>query len=492
MTPGRTDALVSAIKRINFLDVRTIGVILLAVVILLNVMLLPPPAQITNQHLGMVMLGLIVIAILLGFPIAFTLMGLGMLFGFFAFHRPGMGLTDNPVFDQMVLRTFGVMTADVIISVPLFIFMGYIVERSNIIDRLFRAMQLAMGGTPGSLAVATIATCAVFAAATGIIGAVVTLMGLLVLQPMLKAGYDARLATGSIAAGGCLGILIPPSVMLILYGATAGVSVVQLYAAAMMPGLMLAMMYIGYVMARAMLRPEQAPRLPLEERNVPTWQVIKLLVTSVLPLALLIMAVLGSILAGVATPTEAAALGAMGACLLALSYRRLSWLRFKESVFLTARTTSMVCWLLVGSWLFSSTFAVLGGQHIIESWVLSFDLSPVEFLILSQIIIFLLGWPLEWTVIIVIFVPIFLPLLAHFGVDPIFFGILVALNLQTAFLSPPVAMAAFYLKGVAPPHVRLGQIFLGIIPFVMLIVVAMVLIYIFPQIVLWLPSVLYS
>jgi len=478
--------------RVLRLDTRTIGFSVLGLILLAYALFLPPPSQITNGHMGMMMLGLIVVAILLGFPIAFTLMGLGILFGLYAFWRPGLPISENPVFDQMVLRTYGVMTNDIIISVPLFIFMGYIVERSGIIDRLFKSLELSMARVPAALAVATIATCAVFAAATGIVGAVVTLMGLLVLPPMLKAGYDVKLATGAIAAGGCLGILIPPSVMLILYGATAGVSVVQLYAGALIPGIMLALLFIGYVMLRAKLNPKLAPPLPMEERNVSRRVIARMLVTSFLPLALLIMAVLGSITAGWATASEAAALGAIGAILLALAYRRLSWERFTDSVFLTSRTTAMVCWLLVGSWVFSSTFAVLGGQHILEQWVFSLDLSPAGFLFMSQVLIFLLGWPLDWTVIIIIFVPIFLPMLTHFGIDPLFFGLLTALNLQTAFLSPPMAMAAYYLKGVAPPHVTLAQIFMGMVPFMVIQILALVLLAVFPAIGLWLPNALYK
>jgi len=473
-------------------DTRTVGFGVLGLILVAYLLFLPPPSQITNAHMGMVMLGLIVAAILLGFPIAFTLMGLGILFGMYAFWRPGVPLSENPVFDQMVLRTYGVMTNDIIISVPLFIFMGYIVERSGIIDRLFKSLELSMARVPASLAVATIATCAVFAAATGIVGAVVTLMGLLVLQPMLKAGYNVELATGAIAAGGCLGILIPPSVMLILYGATAGVSVVQLYAGALIPGIMLSSLYIGYVMVRAKINPRMAPPLPMEQRNVPRGEIARMLLTSFLPLAVMIAAVLGSIVAGWATASEAAALGAIGAIALALAYRRLSWERFTDSVFLTSRTTAMVCWLLVGSWVFSSTFAVLGGQHILEQWVFSLDLSTGGFLFMSQFLIFLLGWPLDWTVIIIIFVPIFLPMLGHFGVDPLFFGLLTALNLQTAFLTPPMAMAAFYLKGVAPPHVTLGQIFRGMVPFMLIQIGALILLGMFPGIGLWLPTLLYK
>jgi tripartite ATP-independent transporter DctM subunit len=474
------------------LEARTVGFGIIALIALGYILFLPPPSQITEPHLGMVMLGVIIAAILLGFPIAFTLIGLGILFGVVAFHRPGVPLFENPVFDNMVLRTYGVMTADVIIAVPLFIFMGYIVERSGIINRLFRSLELAMSRVPAALAVATIATCAVFAAATGIIGATVTLMGLLVLPPMLKAGYDVKLAAGSIAAGGTLGILIPPSIMLILYGATAGVSVVQLYMGALIPGLMLSTMYVGYVIARAAINPKLAPKLPAEELNVPRKEVFMMLLTSFFPLAVLISAVLGSILFGVATPTEAAAVGALGATGLAAAYKRLSFTRLKESVFLTSRTTAMVCWLLVGSWVFSSTFAALGGQNILESWVYSMDLSPGGFLFLSQLMIFLLGWPLDWTVIIIIFVPIFLPMLANFGIDPLFFGLLTAINLQTAFLSPPMAMAAYYLKGVAPPQVTLAHIFMGMVPFMLIQVIAMILLVLFPAIGLWLPKVFYG
>jgi len=483
--------MINALKAVKF-EARTIGFGIIAIIAIAYILLLPPPSQITNAHLGMIMLGVIVAAILMGFPIAFTLMGLGILFGLAAFHRPGVPLLENPVFDNMVLRTYGVMTNDVIIAVPLFIFMGYIVERSGIIDRLFRSLELAMSRVPAALAVATIATCAVFAAATGIVGATVTLMGLLVLPPMLKAGYDIKMSAGAIAAGGCLGILIPPSVMLILYGATAGVSVVQLYMGAIIPGIMLSLMYIGYVIIRAILNPKLAPKLPLEERNVPVRQILRMLVTSFFPLALLIGAVLGSILFGVATPTEAAAVGALGAALLALAYGKMNLRRLKESAFLSARTTAMVCWLLVGSWVFASTFATLGGQTVLENFVYSMDLSPAGFLFLSQFIIFLLGWPLDWTVIIIIFIPIFLPMLANFGIDPLFFGLLTALNLQTAFLSPPMAMAAYYLKGVAPPQVTLAHIFLGMIPFMLLQLTAVLLLALFPQIGMWLPSVFYQ
>ncbi len=622
----------------------------------------------TNGHYGLLMLSLVVVAIMLGFPTAFTLMGMGMLFTFFAYHsgdQTAVGAVKQTL-DLMVQRAFSVMGNDVLISIPLFVFMGYLVERANLIDKLFRSLHLALARVPGSLAVATLVTCAVFATATGIVGAVVTLMGLLALPQMLKAGYDVRVSAGTITAGGCLGILIPPSVLLIVYGATAGVSVVQLYAGAFFPGLMLAGLYILYVIILAKIKPELAPPLSAEQRLVPLpepllsigaepakraltgliaalkgrrnagvstpyllgqlaivlapavlfaavaltsyqsvtrvapvdeaselqamgsgdeaeeaeeeeeegglavpegaddkakddelapppgseepaakaqasgtpapdaapattaadtaaattqpapmayWitlgigaaalltfyavlsyarlEVFKMLLSSFFPLLVLILAVLGSIVFGLATPTEAAAVGALGGFLLAVAYRQLTFKVVKESVFLTAKTSAMVCWLFVGSAIFSAAFALLGGQELVEKWVLSMNLSKTEFLILSQVIIFILGWPLEWTEIIVIFMPIFIPLLDNFGVDPLFFGLLVALNLQTAFLSPPVAMSAFYLKGVSPPHVTLNQIFAGMLPFMGIQVVAIVLLYIWPQIGLWLPTVLY-
>ena len=438
----------------------------------------------TNPELGVLMLGMFVVLIMLGFPIAFTLMAIGVGFGYHA-----MG---NSIFPLLVQRTYNVMSNDVLISVPLFVFMGYLIERANILDRLFRSIQLAAGGLPGSLAIATLLTCALFATATGIVGAVVTLMGLLAFPAMLRHGYDTRLSAGVVCAGGCLGILIPPSIMLILYGATAGVSVVQLYAGALFPGLLLTGLYVLYVMARAVLNPSLAPTLPKEERQVPLKVVIYSLTTSFLPLALLIAAVLGSIMFGLATPHEAAAVGALGSIVLAAAYRSLTWEKLKESVFLTARTTAMVCWLFVGSFLFSAVFAYLGGHEVIRDFVVDLNLNPLTFMIMAQIIIFLLGWPLEWTEIIIIFVPIFLPLLEHFGINPLFFGLLIALNIQTSFLSPPVAMAPFYLKGVAPPHVTINEIFRGVMPYLALVIIAMALLYIFPGIGLWLPEVIYS
>ena len=654
-----------------------------------------PWTSLTNGHIGLLMLALIVVAIMLGFPTAFTLMGMGVFFAWYAYNAVNPKLAVPQTLDLFVQRTYGVMSNDVLIAIPLFLFMGYLVERAQLIDKLFHSLHLATVRLPGSLAVATIITCAIFATATGIVGACVTLMGLLAFPAMLKAGYNVKVAAGAVTAGGCLGILIPPSVLLIVYGATAGVSVVQLYAGAFIPGFMLAALYIGYIVVLAKWKPalmpplsESARRVPLpphsqalaqqkihvlaalwralagpgsasvpkrtvlgqllislvpalaivallgityrsatapeveastagliqaggefaaeatsqeqdtgligqpspEEEKAdgvkepagggagelspppgaaaattqeppvaakavadkpataepatrnrvpaPIWfwivfalgaaaigliywlwswerlEVFKMLLISFFPLALLILAVLGSIVFGLATPAEAAAVGAFGGFLMAAAYRYIAHLKggsggafsgaviggtlrefgtiIKESSFLTAKTSAMVCWLFVGSGIFAAAFALLGGQEVIEKWVLSMDLTPVQFMMLAQFIIFILGWPLEWTEIIIIFMPIFIPLLPHFNIDPLFFGLLVALNLQTAFLSPPVAMAAFYLKGVSPPHVSLNQIFAGMLPFMAIQVVALVLLYTFPQIGLWLPQTLYK
>jgi tripartite ATP-independent transporter DctM subunit len=317
-------------------------------------------------------------------------------------------------------------------------------------------------------------------------------MGLLAFPAMLRAGYDIKLSAGVVCAGGCLGILIPPSVMLILYGATAGVSVPKLYAGALLPGLLLAFLYIGYVIIRCAMNPSLAPKLPVEQRNVSTLKIAIALLTSFFPLALLIMSVLGAIFFGLATPTEAAAMGSLGSLILATAYRSLSFVKLRESVYLTARTSAMVCWLFVGSFIFSSIFAYMGGHEPIKNFVDWVNPSPLTFLLMTQVIIFILGWPLEWTEIIIIFVPIFLPLLQHYGIDPLFFGVLIALNIQTSFLSPPVAMAPFYLKGVAPKHVTINQIFSGVMPFLFLVLLAMLVLYMFPGLALWLPKVLYG
>jgi tripartite ATP-independent transporter DctM subunit len=445
----------------------------------------------SDPVIALFMLGLFIVFIFLGFPIAFTLMAMGIGFGFYAYYDPVLSFLDNRIFYLFVQNTFSVMNNDVLISIPLFLFMGYIIERANILDRLFLSLQTALRHVPGSMAVAALITCALFATATGIVGAVVTLMGLLALPSMLKAGYDQKLAAGVITAGGTLGILIPPSIMLIVYAATAGVSVVKLYAAAMVPGFLLACLNLVYVIVRVVINPSLAPK-PKDVDNVGFWDGFKLLVTAFFPLALLILAVLGSILFGLATPSEAAAMGALGGTMLAVAYKAFTWQRLRESVYLTAKTSAMVCYLFVGSWTFSSVFSYLGGEHIIKDFMMSMDLNTVQFLIIAQLIIFVLGWPLEWSEIIIIFVPIFLPLLAHFNVDPLLFGILIAVNLQTSFLTPPMAMSAYYLKGVAPPDLALWTIFKGCFPFLGMVLVTLVLVYAQPALVNWLPDLLYN
>ena len=670
----------------------------------------------SDPALGLTMLALIVVVIMMGFPTAFTLMGLGMVFGFTAFYDPSQPWLDNKVFNLMVQRTFGAMTNDVLLSIPLFVLMGYVMERGALVDKMFHSVQLAFRRLPGSLAVATLVICTFWGIASGLVGAVVVLMGVIAMRPMLNAGYDTRLAAGVITAGGTLGILIPPSVMIIVYAAVAGQSVVKLYAAAMFPGFFLAFLYLVYVIGWVLIDPKIAPKLPEEKLRTPVspwlqalgqqyspriltalfsavlrpqralqiqvselrvswWLLVKslgmslvplisvlvtlasvwwfvvihsqaennaadaakaaisqpasadnnttlkeaapqggvieppgasggvkeppaasngvqeppgasngvqeppgaetlkepssandvqlppgaesdtkkaeadgdapmqalgdgdtseaprteavpenfytgfyiscvlfawllvwyykgfdgeqfeildMLVKSVMPLGILTVVVLGVILLGITTATESAAVGAAGAFIMAWASGSLDFKRTKEAVFLTAKTTSMVCWLFVGSALFSAVFAILGGQRLVEEWVMAMDLSPIQFMLLSQAIIFVLGWPLEWTEIIVIFVPIFLPLLTHFQIDPILWGVLVFVNLQAAFLSPPVAMSAFYLKGVSPPHVTINQIFAGMMPYMLIVILCMVLMYIWPGLTLWLPNYLYG
>jgi len=675
----------------------------------------------SDPALGLLMLSLIVVVIMLGFPTAFTLMGLGMAFGFGAFYDPSAPWFDNKIFNLMVQRTFGAMTNDTLLSIPLFVLMGYVMERGALVDKMFHSVQLAFRKLPGSLAVATLVICTFWGIASGLVGAVVVLMGVIAMRPMLNAGYDTRLAAGVITAGGTLGILIPPSVMIIVYAAVAGQSVVKLYAAAMFPGFFLASLYLIYIIGWVLIDPKVAPKLPAEQTRanispevkkiadhyaskyflallqallspgkvlkksadsvVVTWgfiaksfvmslvpilmtvatmgavwwyvvihsqeennaaavqavatqtakaeassaaptgesssaaapvatersgvqeppgasdlkeppgagglqeppgsqgvqeppgaetvktatssqgvqlppgaesitakaeesdaplqalgdgdtsdapktepvpegfyvgfwiacalcaallayyywhfdaeqyEILNMLVRSVMPLGILTFVVLGVILFGITTATESAAVGAAGAFLMAWSAGTLDFEKIKQAVFLTAKTTSMVCWLFVGSALFSAVFAILGGQRLVEEWVMALNLTPIQFLLLSQAIIFILGWPLEWTEIIVIFVPIFLPLLAHFQIDPMLWGVMVFVNLQAAFLSPPVAMSAFYLKGVSPPHVTINQIFAGMMPYMFIVILCLVLMYIWPELTLWLPNYLYG
>ena len=440
----------------------------------------------TDPQVAILMLSLFIFLVLLGFPIAFTLIAMGVGFGYYAYFEEG-NLFLNKIFYLLNQNTYSVMENDVLVAIPLFLFMGYVVERANIVNRLFFSLQLATRHLPGSMAVAALATCAIFATASGIIGAVVTLMGLLAFPAMVKANYNRGFAAGVICAGGTLGILIPPSIMLIVYAAIAELSPLRLYAAAIIPGFLLAGFYMIYVIGYAYFKPSIAPK-PIEEEVPEVKEIIIQLLTSFVPLALLIFTVLGSILLGLATPAEAAAIGASGGLFLAFCYKSLTFEGLKQSVFLTAKTTAMVCWLFVGSWTFASVFSYLGGHEIVEHWILGFNLEPWQFLVLVQLLIFLLGWPLEWTEILIIFVPIFLPMLDTFGVNPYFFAMLVALNLQTSFLTPPMAMAAYYLKGVVGDQIDLVEIFKNIAPYLIIVIFTMVLMYNFPGIALFLPD----
>ena len=449
--------------------------------------------SLTNPEIAILMMSLFLFAVLLGFPIAFTLLAMGVGFGYYAYFDPSRmeHLLDNRIFSLLVSNTYTIMDNTVLTAVPLFLFMGYLVERAGIVAKLFFAIRLASHRLPASMAVAALVTCALFSTATGIIGAVVTLMGLLAWPAMIRAGYDKKFASGVICSGGCLGILIPPSIMLIVYAVIAQLSPLRLFAAAIFPGLMLAGLYILYVIIRAYFNPSLAPK-PAAEEIPPRSVILKEVLVSFVPLFSLIILVLGTILAGLATPAEAAAVGAFGALVLSYFYKSLKWKNFKESVFLTAKTSAMIMWLFVGSWTFASVFSYLGGHEVFEHFFKSMDIQPWQFLVITQIIIFLLGWPLEWTEILIIFVPIFLPLVEFFGVNPYFFAMLIALNLQTSFLTPPMAMSAYYLKGVQSRNVELMQIFRGIMPFLGIVILAMVLMYIFPGIALWLPDTLFA
>jgi tripartite ATP-independent transporter DctM subunit len=445
------------------------------------------------EVLGLIMLGLLVITIMIGFPTAFTLMALGITFGFI-----GIGFV---IFELVVQRTFFVMQNDVLVAIPLFLFMGYIVERAGILDELFHAVQVMFGWMPGSLAIATLTTGTIFATATGIVGASVTLLGLLAFPAMMKAGYNKQYAAGAVTAAGTLGILIPPSVLLILYGFVAGVSVPRLYAGAFIPGFALAGLYFAYIVLRAKFQPHLAPMLPKEMREqVTPAQMVVLIFRGFVPIVTLILFVLGAIFFGFATPSEGAALGALGGLVLAAAHRRLSFGMLRESVFLTVRTSAMVGWLLVGSSIFAATFARLGSGQIIADFVTGMNLTPEAFFWVAQILIFLLGWPLEWTEITIIFLPLFLPLLAGYNAkfpdniatSPFFFGIMAAINQQTSFLSPPVAMSAYYLKGVVGKLITLNEIFQGMYPFLAIQIVAMLVLWFFPQLAYFLPDLVYG
>lgn len=435
----------------------------------------------TSEMLGLVLLGVLVVTIFVGFPIAFTLIILAVVFGYAAF--------GSMVFDLMTIQIFGFMQEEVLAAVPLFVFMGYVLERAGLMDRLFRSFQLVMGPVKGSMYLVVLLTATIFAAATGIIGASVTVIGLLAAPAMIRSKYDTKMSAGVITAGGTLGILIPPSVMLVLMGPVMGVSVVRLYAAAIVPGLILSGIYITYCMIRSYLNPRLGPPLPVEEQASSYVEIARELLIGIIPASLLILATLGSILFGLATPTEAAAMGAFGALVLAVVYRQLDFKKLKESAYQTLETSGMILFLGVAANVYASVFSRLGTGTWITQTMLSLPLSTEGMIVLLMALIFVLGWPLEWPAIVLIFLPIILPVVESLSVDLVWFGILVAVNLQTAFLSPPVAMAAYYLKGVAPQY-DLKDIYVGMFQFMLLQVIGLAVVFLFPEVALWLPRVL--
>jgi tripartite ATP-independent transporter DctM subunit len=437
----------------------------------------------SGEMLGVVLLGALLVGIFVGFPIAFTLIVLSVVFGYIGF--------GDTVFYLMVFQTIGLMKEETLAAVPLFIFMGHVLEQAGLMQRLFHSFQLILAPVRGSLYLGVLLTATLFATATGIIGASVTVMGMMAAPAMIKAGYDPKMSAGTIAAGGTLGILIPPSVMLVVMGPIMGVSIVKLFAAALMPGLILAFLYITYVMVRSHLNPSLGPPLPRDQWATSIWQILWEFASGIVPLAVVIFAALGSILFGLATPTEAAAMGASGAVLLMLLYGRFTLRRIKDACLNTLETSSLVLFLAVASNIYGSVFTRLGTSSMIAEWMLGLGLPETGMLVLLMAVIFLLGWPLEWPAIIFIFLPIFLPVVQAMDIDLLWFSTLVAVNLQTAFLSPPVAMAAYYLRAVAPQW-QLGWIYRGMLDFMGLQVIGLVLVFTFPAIALWLPNLLFG
>ena len=437
---------------------------------------------VSPEILGLVSLGALFVGIFVGFPISFTLIFLAIVFGYIGFGKV--------VFYLMVLQTFIIMREPLLAAVPLFLFMGYILEQAGLMDRLFSGFRMMLASVKGSLYIAVLTTATLFAAATGIVGASVTILGVMAAPIMKKSGYDPRLSAGSIAAGGTLGMLIPPSIMLVVMGPVVGVPITELFAAAVLPGILLAGLYTLYAVIRCYMRPELGPAMPVEERAGSAAEVVRELFVGIIPLAVLILAVLGSILGGLATPTDAAAMGALGALVLAIAYRRLTWERLKTAVFRTIVTSSMILLLVAASNFYGAVFARLGSATMIAEALLAFDLSPTILLILILGVIFLLGWPLEWVPIVLIVIPILLPAIEQLGVDLVWFCTLVAVCLQTAWLSPPVALSAYYIKGVVPDW-DLKDIYLGMMQFMVIQVLGLLVVLFYPSIALWLPELLF-
>jgi tripartite ATP-independent transporter DctM subunit len=437
----------------------------------------------SGETLGLILLGALLAGIFAGFPIAFTLIILSVVFGYIGF--------GDTVFYLMVFQTIGLMKEETLAAVPLFIFMGHVLEQAGLMERLFRSFQLILAPLRGSLYLGVLLTATLFATATGIIGASVTVMGLMAAPAMMKAGYDPKLSAGCITAGGCLGILIPPSVMLVVMGPIVGVSIIKLFAAAIIPGLILAGLYIAYAMIRSHLDPKLGPPLPREQWAKSFGQMAREFTAGIVPMAVIMFAALGSIIFGLATPTEAAAMGATGAIVLTLAYRRFSWRGLRDACMKTLETSSLVLFLAVASNIYGAVFTRLGTSSMIADAMLALPLPPSAMLIALLAVIFLLGWPLEWPAIVFIFLPIFLPVVEALKLDLVWFCTLVAVCLQTAFLSPPVAMAAYYLKAVAPKW-ELSQIYRGMFDFMLLQLLGLAIVFFWPGTALWLPEKLFG
>ncbi len=437
----------------------------------------------SHELLGFVLLGVFLLAIFIGFPIAFTLMFLSLTFGYFAL--------GDMVFYLTVIQTIGFMKEEVLAAVPLFIFMGYLLEEGGLMARLFHAFQLMLGPVPGSLYVAVLLTATIFGIASGTVGATVAVVGIMAVPTMVRAGYDTRLSAGAITAGGSLGILIPPSVMLVVMGPVMGVSVVDLYAAAFGPGFLLAAIFIVWTLIRCLINPRLGPPLPPDQRAGSLRTLAVELTLGMLPHVVLTVVTLGPILAGMATPTEAAAVGVVGTIVMAAAYRTLSWARVKKAMILTAQQSSMVLFLAVASNIFGAIFTRLGSATLVTETLVGLPLPPMGTMLVVMFLIFLLGWPFEWPMIVFVFVPLLQPAIMALKFDPLWFATLIAVNLQTVFLSPPVAVAAYYLKAVAPDW-KLTDIYRGMAEFMVLQLIGLAVVLFYPPIALWFPQWLYG
>jgi tripartite ATP-independent transporter DctM subunit len=431
--------------------------------------------------LGLVALASLFVFIFVGFPIAFTLLFLGLVAGYI-----GIGPV---VFHLMTLQVYAIMNEQVLAAVPFFLFMGYILESSGLMERLFRAFQLTMAKVSGSLYIAVTATATIFAAATGIVGSSVTLLGVMAGPTMRSSKYDVKLSAGCITAGGTLGILIPPSIMLVVMGPVVGVPVTDLFAAAILPGIVLAALYCAYCLIRCKLNPALGPALPEDQwpESVP-W-LLKELVLGVMPVTLVILATLGTIMFGVATPTEGAACGAIGSLLLTMAYRKMTWSNLLNSMYRTVEISAMILLLCAASNFFGAVFSRLGSAMLLTKMLLAMQLDPMIMLIAIMVLIFVLGWPLEWVPIVLIIIPILMPMVRELGYNLTWFCTLVAITLQTAWLSPPVALSAYFLKGVVPQW-SLQEIYSGMVQFMGLQMVGMAIVVVFPSLATWLPQVL--